>query len=145
MNNIDRGNRIFYNTIATKKQLQRQRSIMKVKSDFMKYKDYRATISYDEEDNIFVGEVFGVSDSLNFHGQSIQELETSFHNCIDNYLEYCKQIGKEPKKEYTGSFNVRVAPAIHQQASEYAVKNGISLNQVVSLAIEKFLVENLMV
>ena len=112
---------------------------MKTKSDFMKYKDYRATISYDEEDNIFVGEVFGVTDSLNFHGRSIQELETSFHDCIENYLEYCKQIGKEPQKEFTGSFNVRVSPAVHEHASEYAVKNGISLNQVVSLAIEKFL------
>ena len=115
---------------------------MRVKSDFMKYKDYRATISYDENDNIFVGEVFGVSDSLNFHGRSIQELETSFHDCIENYLEYCKQVGKEPQKEFSGSFNVRVSPEIHEHASEYAVKNGISLNQVVSLAIEKFLSVN---
>ena len=31
-------------------------------------------IEYDAEDNIFVGEVFGVADSLNFHGTNVEEL-----------------------------------------------------------------------
>lgn len=110
-----------------------------MKSDMMKYKGYRATIAYDEHDKIFVGEVFGVSDSLNFHGSSIDELENSFHDCIDNYLEICERIGKAPQKEFSGSFNVRTTPAIHERASEYAVENGVSLNQVVSMAIESFL------
>ena len=110
-----------------------------MKSDMMKYRGYRSTISYDEDDRIFVGEVFGVNDSLNFHGSSIEELETSFHNCIDNYLDLCKQIGKEPEKEFSGSFNVRTTPTLHKEASEYAAENGISLNQVVTNAIEMFL------
>ena len=110
-----------------------------MKSDMMKYKGYRASISYDEDDKIFVGEVFGVSDSLNFHGRSIDELEESFHECIENYLSLCAQIGKEPQKEFSGSFNVRTTPELHREASEYAVSNSISLNQVVSTAIEFFL------
>lgn len=114
-----------------------------MKSDMMKYKGYKATIAYDEEDRIFVGEVFGVSDSLNFHGRSIEELETSFHDCIDNYLVYCQEVGKEPQKEFSGSFNVRTSPMIHEKASEYAAENGFSLNQVVSMAMEAFLGMNL--
>ena len=35
------------------------------------YKGYRASIAYDKDDKIFIGEVFGVSDSLNFHGKSV--------------------------------------------------------------------------
>jgi predicted HicB family RNase H-like nuclease len=105
----------------------------------MKYKGYKASIAYDEEDKIFVGEVIGVSDSLNFHGYSIDELESSFHDCIENYLEICKKIGKNPQKEYSGSFNVRTSPAIHALATEYAAENGYSLNQVVSMAMESFL------
>lgn len=112
-----------------------------MKSDMMKYKGYRATIAYDEDDKIFVGEVFGVSDSLNFHGYSIAELESSFHNCIDNYLEYCAQIGKEPQKEFSGSFNVRTRPELHAKAAEYGAEYGYSLNQVVSMAMESFLVK----
>ena len=113
-----------------------------MKSDMMKYKGYRATIAYDEDDKIFVGEVFGVADSLNFHGSSISELEESFHNCIDNYIDLCAQAGKEPEKEFSGSFNVRTTPALHKEASEYAAENGITLNQVVSKAIEVFLGNN---
>ena len=111
----------------------------KMKSDMMKYKGYRATISYDEEDKIFIGEVFGISDSLNFHGRSVDELEEAFHDSIDHYLEICKQIGKEPQKEYSGTFNVRTNPALHKKAAEYAAHNGITLNQVITLAIEGFL------
>ena len=103
------------------------------------YKGYRASIAYDKDDKIFVGEVFGVSDSLNFHGKSVSELEESFRDCIDNYLDNCAKIGKEPQKEFSGSFNVRTTSQIHEKASEYAVENGISLNQVVTMAIEAFL------
>lgn len=110
-----------------------------MKSDMMKYKGYKASIAYDEEDKIFVGEVFGIADSLNFHGSSIAELEESFHDCIENYLSICAQTGKMPQKEYSGSFNVRTTPDIHAQASEYAAENGYSLNQVVSMAMEAFL------
>lgn len=109
-----------------------------MKSDLMKYKGYRAAISYDEHDRIFIGEVFGVSDSLNFHGYSIDELEKSFHDCIENYLEMCARIGKEPQKEFSGSFNVRTSPSLHAKAAEYGAENGYSLNQVVSMAIEAF-------
>ena len=110
-----------------------------MKSDMMRYKDYRAIISYDEEDRIFVGEVFGISDSLNFHGRSIDELEEAFHDSVENYLELCRKIGKNPQKEYSGTFNVRTTPDLHERAAEYAANNGITLNQVVSRAMEFFL------
>ena len=110
-----------------------------MKSDMMKYKGYRAVISYDSEDNIFWGQVFGIKDSLGFHGTSINELEESFHNSIDNYLEACEKFGKTPEKEYSGTFNVRTSPAIHEKASIYAAEHGVTLNQVVTMAMEKFL------
>lgn len=109
-----------------------------MKSDMMKYKDYKATISYDEDDKIFVGEVFGISDSLNFHGRSIDELEEAFHNSIDNYLEICEKIGKNPQREFSGTFNVRTTPALHEKAAEYAADNGITLNQTISRALDAF-------
>lgn len=64
----------------------------------LEYKGYDAIISYDADDDLFVGEVFGLADSLNFHGSSINELKQSFHDCIDNYLDLCNRIEKEPEK-----------------------------------------------
>ena len=110
-----------------------------MKSDMMKYKGYKASIYFDEKDKMFVGEVFGISDSLNFHGRSIDELEEAFHDCIENYLEICEKIGKEPQKEFSGTFNVRTTPALHKEAAEYAAENGITLNQTISRALEFFL------
>lgn len=116
-----------------------------MKTGMMRYKDYRATISYDEEDRIFVGEVFGIKDSLVFHGHSIEELEASFHDSVDNYLDLCQRIGKKPQKEYSGTFNVRITPLLHEKAAEYAACNGLTLNQAVSKALESFFVKQVTV
>lgn len=107
-------------------------------NNVMKYKEYIATISYDADDRIFIGEVIGTTDSLNFHGSNPDELEESFKNCVDNYLDYCAQIGKSPQKTYTGNFNVRVTPELHASASEFAARNNMSLNQVVLQALQMF-------
>lgn len=106
-------------------------------SSMMEYNGYHATIEYEAEDNLFVGEVFGIADSLSFHGTSIEELEAMFHQSIDNYLEMCKSIGKEPNKEFKGTFNVRLSPELHRKAAIEAAKNNITLNQFVANAIEK--------
>lgn len=111
-----------------------------MKSNLMEYKGYKASICYDKEDEIFVGEVFGVNDLLSFHGKSIDELKSSFHNCIDNYLDLCQSINKEPDKYFSGCFNVRTNPSLHKRLSEYAVINNCSLNQVITMALENFLI-----
>ena len=48
-------------------------------SKMMEYNGYHAQIEYDADDEIFVGKVFGLADSLNFHGTSVSELEDMFH------------------------------------------------------------------
>lgn len=106
-------------------------------SSMLEYKGYHATVEYNAEEEIFVGEVFGISDSLNFHGTSVEELKEMFHQSIDNYLELCKQIGKNPEKEFRGSFNVRISPELHRKAALEAEKQKITLNQYVLRAIEK--------
>ena len=103
----------------------------------MEYKGYHAKFSYDNEDRFFVGKVFGINDSINFHGSSVEELERMFHQSIDNYLEMCKHFNKVPDKEYTGTFNVRISPGLHKDAAMMAMKQNITLNQLVNTAIEK--------
>ncbi len=102
----------------------------------MEYKGYHAMIQYSDEDNLFVGEVFGINDTLAFHGSSVQELESMFHQSIDNYLEICKEFGKEPEKEYKGQFNVRIPSSLHRTAALCARERNISLNEFVTEAIQ---------
>ena len=83
-------------------------------SNVMEYKGYHAKVEYDPNDNILVGKVIGIADSLNFHAQSTNELVSTFHQSIENYLELCKKIGKSPDKEYSGTFNVRIPSELHK-------------------------------
>lgn len=103
----------------------------------LKYRGYHGQIEFSAEDNLFVGHVIGIQDSLNFHGSSIDEITVSFHDCIDGYLEMCKTFGREPDKEYKGSFNVRISPPLHHSAAIQAEAEGKSLNQFIQEAIEE--------
>lgn len=104
--------------------------------NMLEYKGYHAKIEFDEEDMLFVGSVFGIRDSLNFHGTTIQELVDTFHQSIDNYLEMCKEFGKKPDKEFKGSFNVRIDQELHREAAFAADRSGMTLNQYVEKAIK---------
>lgn len=106
-------------------------------NSMLEYKGYHASVEYDAEDNIFVGEVFGITDSLNFHGTSVTELKEMFEQCIDNYLELCEKIGKNPDKEFKGTFNIRIPPEMHKKAALEAARQKITLNQYVIKAINQ--------
>ncbi len=105
-------------------------------SSLMEYNGYHAKVEFDPDDQIFIGHVLGINDSLNFHGESVKELSQSMRDCIDNYLDHCKKIGKDPEREFKGSFNVRIKPEQHKKIALYAANEGITINQFVSRAIE---------
>ena len=92
----------------------------------MKYKGYEAIVEYDEQDRLFVGRVINTLDVIVFDGKSVEELESSFHNTVEEYLEDCQKRGKTPNKPFSGRFNLRISPDLHRQASLLAEKEGIS-------------------
>lgn len=110
-------------------------------NSIMEYNGYHAKISFSNEDETFIGEVLGLKDSLVFEGETVEELKEMFHASIDDYLDYCAHIGKEPEKEFKGSFNIRIPPDLHRQAYFEAERRDISLNQFVQEAIEYRLLE----
>jgi predicted HicB family RNase H-like nuclease len=106
----------------------------------MKYKGYEAIVEYDEQDRLFVGRVINTLDVIVFDGKSVEELESSFHNTVEEYLEDCQKRGKTPNKPFSGRFNLRISPDLHRQASLLAEKEGISLNTLVEKALHNILV-----
>lgn len=106
--------------------------------NIMKYKEYRAKIHYDGEENIFWGEVLGINDVLAFHADNTKDLVQHFHDCIDDYIDFCKEMGKEPEKEYSGTFSVRVAPKEQRTAALCASAMNISLNQYYGNALVEY-------
>lgn len=51
------------------------------------------------------------------------------------------QCGKKPEKEFRGVFNVRIKPEMHRCAALEAAKEGVTMNQFVSEAIQEKLAE----
>lgn len=108
-------------------------------NNLLEYGGYHARIELDSEEMIFVGTVFGINDSLSFHGTSIEELREHFKECIDDYLLLCSQIGKEPEKEFRGSFNIRIDPELHKEIAYSAFKNNRSMNKEIEIAVSEYL------
>jgi predicted HicB family RNase H-like nuclease len=97
----------------------------------MNYKEYEAVVEYDDQDKLFVGKVINTRDVIAFDGLSVDELEASFHAAVDDYLQDCARLGKDPDKPFSGRFNLRIPPELHRQVVIRAEQEGVSLNAFV--------------
>jgi predicted HicB family RNase H-like nuclease len=95
----------------------------------MKYKGYQGYVVYDDEAKLFHGEVVGLKDMITFQGQSVQELEQAFKDSIEDYLEFCKELGRPPEKPYSGKILIRMSPQDHEKAALEAKTHGLSMNE----------------
>ena len=98
----------------------------------MEYKGYTGIVEFDDEADIFHGEVANLRDVITFQGRSVDELREAFEGSVDDYLAWCTERGKEPDKPFSGKFMVRVAPETHRDISTAAQKSGKSLNAWVA-------------
>lgn len=95
----------------------------------MTYKGYSARVEFDDEDGILFGQIAGIRDGVGFHADTVTELRVAFHEAVDDYIETCAKIGKEPDRSYSGKVMFRLSPEIHRKAAIAAELRGISLNQ----------------
>lgn len=110
--------------------------------DSIEYKDFIGSVRYSSEDEVFHGKIEGVNDLITFEGKSVDELKKAFKSAVNDYLDLCKTLNRNPYKSFKGSFNVRVKPEVHTAAFLKATKEGISLNQFVQDAILERLNDN---
>lgn len=98
-------------------------------TNVMSYKGYSARIEYDDEDGIFTGRLAGIRDGVGFHADTVDGLRDAFKDAVEDYLETCARIGKEPQRAYSGQMMFRVNPEVHRKAALAAELAGKSLNQ----------------
>ena len=55
------------------------------------------------------------------------------------FLDMCQEDGVEPRKEYSGKFNLRVSPQLHAEIATRAMAAGKSLNQWVADILDESL------
>ena len=66
----------------------------------MIYKGYHGCFDYNENADIFHGQVMNLTDVITFEGRSIDELKQALADSVDDYLEFCASEGKTPEKPY---------------------------------------------
>ena len=101
----------------------------------MEYKGYIGVVEFDPEAMIFHGDVVNTRDVITFQGTSVEEINKSFKESIDDYLAWCVQDSVEPEKPYSGKFNLRLSPELHKEVAITARKLKISINNFVEKAI----------
>ncbi|MGY2049357.1 type II toxin-antitoxin system HicB family antitoxin [Methylobacterium sp. JK268] len=100
-------------------------------------KGYEALVEFDEEAELFHGEVQDLRDVITFQGRSVDELKQALADSIEDYFAFCAERGEEPEKPYSGQFVVRVEPGLHRAAVSAARRAGLSLNKWVARELER--------
>lgn len=98
----------------------------------IKHKGYFGSVHYNSDDLIFYGKIEFIRALISYEGQDADSLEAAFHEAVDDYLGTCGELGREPEKPFKGSFNVRIAPALHERVMIVATQHGMSLNRFVA-------------
>ena len=103
------------------------------------YKGYHAEVVYNEETNYWTGWLYGISDFVTFGGETEAEVENDFYEAVDEYLDYCKEIRKEPKREVSDNLDVRVNSDLYKSLKLAAQNAGESFNSFVEKILTDYL------
>ena len=105
--------------------------------NMMEIDGYKAKIDYDPDLDQFRGEILGLNGSADFYGKSPASLRKEFKSSLKVFLEVCEEEGINPKKEYSGKFNLRIPSRLHREIAARASATDKSINQWVSEVLKQ--------
>ena len=109
--------------------------------NYLEYKGYTGTVEFSAEDNCRFGKIVGINDLINYEAQDVLDLKKVFEESVNDYLDTCKELGKQPNKIFKGVFNVRTNTTTHQSLVLLAARKNIKLNDLANKALS-YLVKN---
>ena len=104
--------------------------------NMMEINGYRSVITYDPEIEMFRGEFVGLNGGADFYASDIKNLKKEGSASLKVFLDMCNEEGVEPRKQYSGKFNVRIPSSLHADIASAASADGKSLNQWVIEALD---------
>jgi predicted HicB family RNase H-like nuclease len=103
--------------------------------NLMTVNGYQARIEYDPDADLFRGEILGLSGGADFYGKNPKELRAEFKKSLQVFLQVCAEKGIEPQRSYSGKFNLRIPPELHQRLAIVAQAEGKSINSLAQEAL----------
>jgi predicted HicB family RNase H-like nuclease len=107
-----------------------------MKGSSLEHKGYKGSIEYDIEAGLLHGKIQFIRDIITYAASTIPDLNAEFIKSVDEYLDDCKVLGREPNKPYSGTFNVRVGCERHKNLALSAFDNGQTLNDYICSIID---------
>ncbi len=98
---------------------------------------YHAKIEYDEELDLFRGDILGLSGGADFYGKNPKELRVEFKRSLQIFLDVCQEKGIEPWRHFSGKFNLRMSPELHEKLAIAAQAQGKSINSLAQEALQE--------
>ena len=105
--------------------------------NMMSLDGYDAKIEYDADLDLFRGEILGLSGGADFYGKNPKGLRAEFKKSLQVFLQVCREKGIEPRRNYSGKFNLRIPPDLHEKLAIVAQSEGKSINAVAQEALQK--------
>lgn len=97
----------------------------------------KAVVAFDPDIQMLRGEFVGLNGGADFYATSVHDLIEEGHKSLAAYLEMCREKGIEPRRKFSGKFNVRLDPGDHAAAVIAAAAAGKSLNEWIIGAIRE--------
>jgi predicted HicB family RNase H-like nuclease len=107
--------------------------------EILKYKEFEGSAELDVKRGVCRGKILHIDDVVTYESKAVLGLQKEFELAVNDYLETCKLIGKEPQKPCRGQFNVRVSPELHRAAVVRSILEDTSLNDIVRKALDAYL------
>ena len=107
------------------KGLEKNRESLEV---MFTYKGYTGRIEVDIEAGVLCGRVLDIKDIITFKGKTVEEARQAFQDSVDDYLKFCKELGEDPDKPFSGKLPFRTTPEHHRKIFIAATKAGKSIN-----------------
>lgn len=104
--------------------------------NLMTFNGYQAKIEYDEDLDQFRGEILGLNGGADFYGKNPKELRTEFKKSLEVFLAVCAEKGIEPRRSFSGRFNLRISPELHERLAIAAQAEGKSINSIAQEALQ---------
>jgi len=108
-------------------------------NNMLHHRGYYGSIEASQDDNCLYGKLQFIRALVSYEGATVAELTRAFRDAVDEYLETCAQLNREPEMPCKGSFNVRIGHELHLAANMAASNAQVSLNELTRNALKQYL------
>lgn len=97
----------------------------------------KAVVCFDPDIEMLRGEFLGLTGGADFYASDVASLIEEGRKSLQVYLDLCAEKGLEPYRQFSGRFNVRLEPELHEAAVTVAAAENKSLNEWLAETIRQ--------